>query len=202
MHPMISKGHPPVTDPAVADHAAPDRPSRRALLGAGVIGAALAIAGSRSVSGAAGLSDSDEALVGFAISLELTARDLYDAAIGAGARGEVWTIMREQHESYAQRLAGISGVPADRRNDAVYDALEGGFDTSNPADAAFELENVAAATHVDLLGHIVDPEPAGAIASIVAMESRHATVLAGLAGNGDDLDALFLNNATALSPEA
>lgn len=191
-----------MTDSAVADQADPDRPTRRALFGAGVIGAALAMAGSRSASAtSSGLSESDAALVGFAISLELTARDLYDAAIEAGATGKMWDVMREQHESYAQRLAGIAGVPADQRNDEVFDALEGDFRGATSA-AGFDLENVAAATHTELLGEVTDDNAAKAFAAIIAMESRHATVLAGLAGMGDDLDALFLNTATALSPEA
>ena len=192
-----------MTDSAVADHAASDRPTRRALLGAGVIGAALAMAGSRSVSaGTPEVSDSDAALVGFAISLEITARDLYDASIAAGADDQVWSVMREQHESYAQRLSGIAGIPADARSDSVYDALEADFANSDPADAAFDLENVAAATHVELLADVDDSEVVAAIASIAAMESRHATVFADMSGRGGDLDALFLNTATALSPEA
>jgi rubrerythrin len=165
-----------------------------------VIGAAVALAAGRTA-GATGLSADDTELVAFAIALELTARDLYDAAIDAGADGAVWGVMREQHESYAQRLAGISGVSANIRNDGVFDALEGAF-RSDPAPAAFDLENVAAATHVELLGVVVDEDAAAAMASIAAIESRHATVLAGLAGRGDDLDALFLNTATPLSPEA
>ena len=191
-----------MTDSAVADQAASDRPSRRALLGAGVIGAALAVAGSRPASATTiGLSERDSALVGFAISLELTARDLYDAAIDAGAGGQVWNVMREQHESYAQRLAGIAGVSSDTRNDEVFDALVDSFQGATSA-AAFELENVAAATHTELLGVVTDEKAAKAMAAIIAIESRHATVLAGLAGLGDDFDALFLNTATALSPEA
>ncbi|HEY5663646.1 MAG TPA: ferritin-like domain-containing protein [Ilumatobacter sp.] len=143
----------------------------------------------------------DIALADFAISLELTARDLYDAAIAAGASGVVWTVMREQHESYAQRLSGIVGSPADARNDAVYDALVDSF-RGPTSRAGFELENTAAATHVELIGAVGDRDLAAAMASIAAMESRHATVLADLAGIGDDLDALFLNNAAPLSPEA
>ncbi len=191
-----------MTDSAVADQPDSDRPSRRALFGAGVIGAALAMAGSRSATAATpGLSERDAALVGFAISLELTARDLYDAAIDAGASGQVWGVIREQHESYAQRLSGIAGVPAQARNDDVYDALVGGFRGATGA-AAFDLENIAAATHTELLGVVSDDNAAKAMAATIAIESRHATVLAGLAGMGDDLDALFLNTATALSPEA
>ncbi len=191
-----------MTDSAVADHAASDRPRRRALLGAGVISAAFALVGARPAAAGStpGLSESDLANLSFAITLELTARDLYDAAIAAGATGQMWSVMREQHESYAQVLAGISGISADAHDDATFDALVGGF-TGGTSNAAFELENIAAATHFELLGEVVDPGAAGAIASIAAMESRHAVVLAGLAGN-HDLDALFLNTATPLSPEA
>ncbi len=191
-----------MTDSAVADHAQPDRPTRRALFGAGVIGAALAMAGSRSASAAAsGLSEDDAALVAFAISLELSASALYDEAIDAGATGELWHVMREQHVAYATRLAGIVGLPADTRNDELLDALRSDFRGST-TQAAMALENTAAATHIELLGSVSDTNVASALASIVAIESRHAAHLADLAGMGDDLDALFLNTATALAPEA
>lgn len=191
-----------MTDSAVADQAENDRPTRRALFGAGVIGAALAMAGSRSASAAAtGLSEDDAALVAFAISLELSARDLYDAALEAGAEGQLWTVLREQHEAYATRLAGISGISADTRNDEVFDGLRGSF-VGSTTKAAVDFENTAAATHIELLGAVTDTNVARAMAAIVATESRHAAHLADLAGMGDDPDALFLNTATALSPEA
>ncbi len=191
-----------MTDSAVADHAASDRLHRRALLGAGAIGAALALAGSTPATAGStpGLSDGDIANIGFAISFELTVRDLYDAAVDAGATGQVWTVMREQHESYAQLLAGISGISARARDDVTFDALVDGF-RGGTTQAALDLENVAAATHIALLAEVVDPDAAAAMASFAAMESRHAVVLAGLAGD-DDFDALFLNTATPLSPEA
>ena len=185
-----------MTDSAVADHAASDRSSRRALLGAGVIGAALALAGSRSASAISspGLSADDTAIAAFAIGLELTARDLYDAAIVAGSTGDTWSIMREQHEAYATRLAGLAGLSADTRNATVYDALENTFASSNPISAAQDLENVAAATHIDLLNSIEGTDLADVVAAIAAMESRHSTVL-GLAA-GETGDALFINPAT------
>jgi hypothetical protein len=194
----ISKGQPPVTDSAVADHAASDRSSRRALLGAGVVGAALALAGARSVtaSGSPGLSDADKELAAFAIGLELTARDLYDAAIDAGSTGDEWSIMREQHEAYATRLAGLAGLSANARNDDVYASLEAQFDTTNPVAAAQELENIAAATHVELLTSIEATSMAAIVAGIAAMESRHSTVLGLIAGETGD--ALFTNPATPL----
>lgn len=191
-----------MTDSANADHAADDRSTRRALLGAGVVGAAIAMAGTRPVSASAGYSDEDLELAGAAIALELTARDLYDAAIEAGADDDIWMVMREQHEAYAQRLAGITGISATLRNSAAYDQFSDAFSSSDPAEPAFQLENIAAATHTELLGKVADIDIAGAMASFVSMESRHATVLASLSGQGDDLDALFVNSATALSPEA
>lgn len=187
-----------MTDSAVADHAASERSSRRALLGAGVVGAALALAGTRSVTAAAtpGLSDDDKELAAFAIGLELTARDLYDAAIAAGSTGDAWMVMREQHEAYATRLAGLAGLSANRRNDEVFDALEGEFATVNPVGAAQDLENTAAATHLGLLNSVESTSMAATVAAIAAMESRHSTVLGLIAGaSGDDL---FANPAMPL----
>ena len=152
-------------------------------------------------SGPQNVTASDVELLGFAIQLELTARDLYDAAIEAGATGSIWTALREQHEAYAQLLSGIAGLPADTRHDATYEALVGRF-TSTTSEAGLGLGNVAAATHAELLAVLEDSTAAAGVASISAMESRHATVLAGLARKGDDLDALFLNTADPLAPEA
>ena len=194
-----------MTDSALADRAGNDRSSRRALLGALVGGAAVALVGGRSVTATTespGLSDDDQALAGSAIALELAARDLYDSAIAAGADDDIWMAMREQHEAYGQLLAGIAGISVLSRDDATFDELGGGFDTGDPAAAALDLENVVAATHLDLLGRVDDAGLAGAIASFVTMESRHATVLATISGRGDDLDALFVNPATALDIEA
>ena len=205
MQPNISKGHPHVTDSALADHAGNDRSSRRALLGAVVGGAAIALAGGRSVAATAdapGLSDDDLAIAGSAIALELAARDLYDSAIAAGADGDVWTAMREHHEAYAQRLAGITGISATESDQAAFDELGDGFATSDPAAAAFELENIVAATHLELIGLVDDVDIASAMASFVAIESRHATVLASLSGRADDFDALFVNPATVVDTDA
>lgn len=185
-----------MTDSAVADHAASDRSSRRALLGAGAIGAALALAGSRSATAGTtyGLSSADKDLASFAISLELTARDLYDAAIDAGSSGDAWTVMREQHEAYATRIAGLAGQPAIVRNEEIFASLEGDFATSDPLGAARELENVAAATHIALLNDIENVTFAQIAAAVAAMESRHSTLLGLIAGESGD--ALFTNPAT------
>ncbi len=184
-----------MTEPAVSEHDAPSRTSRRALFGAGVLGAAAALIRSQ----AADAATDEIAAMDFAISLELTARDLYETAIEAGAVGDLWGLLAEQHEAYATRLAGIAGLSADQRNDEVFDALSGAF-RSTTTEAGLELENTAAATHAGLLSIVAEDDAAAAIASISSMESRHATLLATLTGT-TDLDTLFLNDATALSPE-
>ena len=55
-------------------------------------------------------------------------------------------------------------------------------------------------THADLLAQFVDDDIAGAIASIAAMESHHAAYLAERSGRGDDLEALFGNDAAPIEP--
>lgn len=188
-----------MTDSAIADHAALDQPTRRALFGAGVIGAALAVAGWRSASaGSTGLSEDDLALASFAISLELAARDLWDVALEAGADQPIWAVIRENHEAYAQLLAGITGISANTRDETLFSAHEAAFSTNTPSIVGYDLESAAAATHIDLLGKVDDSDIAGALASIAAIESRHAAVIAGL--RGDSLDKLFLNTAAPIAP--
>jgi rubrerythrin len=209
----IERTH-PVIDPDVND--AEDAPtddapavagSRRSLIGAGavgagVLGAAIAFGGQRVSATTAPISEDDVALVSYAIGLELAVRDLYQAAIDSGVEGTAWPLLRQQHASYAERLAGQVAVSADTRNDDVYEANVDAFTNGSPANAGFPIENTAAATHTELLGLVSDVELAETIAAIAAMESRHAAFLAERSGRGDDFDALFSNPASPLLPEA
>lgn len=197
-----------MTDSAVAE---PDdlTSSRRSLLGtgalgAGVLGAALALGLPRQVGAAAPgtVSENDRTLITFAIGLELAARDLYQAAIDAGNTAPPWRILSDQHRAYAERLAGLIGVPANVVDAAVFSQLEASFTGDRPANAAFGLENTAAATHIQMLGALDDPVIAEIVAAIAAMESRHAAYLAERSGRGGDFDALFSNSAAPLAPEA
>jgi len=144
------------------------------------------------------LTDNDVQLAETAIALELSARDLYDSAISAGADDELWAVLREQHESYAQRLAGIIGNSAGISDAELFDSLSGPFGAADPAEPAAELENTLAATHIAALAEITDDEVAGAVASIVAMESRHATILTIRAGVTDPA-ALYVNPVSEAS---
>ncbi len=190
-----------MTSAAAADSAATEPTSRRALLGAGVVGVALAVAGSSAVGAAAPQPNDDLAVADLAIAYELAARDLYDAAIAAGSSDELWHVLREQHESYAQRVSGLVGKPARVSSTALFDSLSGAFSASEPVAAAMELENTLAATHTEWLAIVTSPNMAIAMASIAALESRHAAVLgirSGITGG----DELFVNAAAAFSGEA
>lgn len=187
-----------MTDPAGAETAG-DHWSRRALVAAGVVGATALVSGARpAAAGAAPISADDSSLATFAIGIELAARDLYRAAVDAGAEGTAWGILVTQHSSYAERIAGIVGQSANTVDTALFDERQADFTGDRPANAAFDLENTLIATHVELIGMVTDTRLADALASIVSIESRHAAYLAERSGRGDDFDALFGNSATAI----
>ncbi len=111
---------------------APDAPaSRRSLFGligaAGLAGAA-ALLTDRTV--AAAPSDDpantptpgDTALLGQALGVELALRDLYRARleVGAGDFTDEVTVMAENHEAYAQSIAGATGLSAQERNEDIF----------------------------------------------------------------------------------
>ncbi len=195
-----------MTHPAVGDAATTEGSTRRKVLGAGLIGAALALTATRSAVATSGgaLSEADLALLGFDQGFELAARDLYDAAIAGGADDPLMETLSEQHEAYAQAIAGLTGIPANQRNDDVFDEFSAGFSSGSLGDVlqtAYDLEATAAATQVELIAELVDLDSAKLLASIAAIEARHMTVLADVKGDGADLDALLLSTALPNLPK-
>jgi hypothetical protein len=194
-----------------------EKPTRRRLLAAGFSGTALGLLGSRAVSASpdtttptsdegsvpaattttlppARPTEADIPLLQFAESFELTARDLYQAAIDAGALEETLPAMRDNHQAYASVLKGMLGTQgAETRDEAVYARYEGDFATSDVT---------AVATHTELLRELEGVDGAHLIASILVVEARQAAVLADLGGRGDDFDAMFENDAEPLSAGA
>lgn len=150
----------------------------------------------------------DIALLGFAQTFELTARDVYQAALDAGlAEGEyadLFVTVRENHEEYGNVLSGILGVDApQRRDDALYEQLVADFQSGDPAtvaEAGYTLESTAIATHDELIGQLVGLDGIAALASFVVVEARHLTALGHVAGMGNDLDALLASDAEPLTP--
>ncbi|MCU0261844.1 MAG: ferritin-like domain-containing protein [Ilumatobacteraceae bacterium] len=159
--------------------------SRRQLL-AGVLAGSLASLGvARSAvatSNGYGMSDADVDLMSFAMGLEL---------------------LRDQHKAYAEAISGFIGASAQLQNPDVIDAYLPAFDSSDTQavlEASYELESVATATHGELMGLLESVDAAKLIASILAVTSRHCTVVADAAGQGDDLDAMLTNTAEPLQP--
>lgn len=201
------------------DSGAAGRVGRRALLGAGIGGAALSLL--PFLSGRASASaedtttappkrptDDDIALLAFAQQVELTARDLYDGAIGIGgwtdAEAAVMVWLRESHEAFAQALSGLLGNKAPgTRSDEVYAALSSDFRRSRPVavEAARALESTAVATHLDVLGRLRGTDAAVLVASIQIAEARHCTALAHLSGSDALSDLLVDTEAPSLVGE-
>ncbi|MEY2401152.1 MAG: hypothetical protein QOJ08_1263 [Ilumatobacteraceae bacterium] len=210
-----------VTEPAPADNAL-----RRRLLGIGLGGAAVSllpflVGRAAATTPGPGTADStpattpattttappkrptddDVALLGFAQSVELAARDLYDDALAgdvfdADTRAVVATI-RESHDAYAAALSGMLGRSAPQEANSIGSDLASSFtgDASSVLTSASKLESTAVATHLDILEKLRGTDGASLIASILVVEARHGTVLA------------YLNGATSLdellvSPEA
>ena len=194
-----------MTHTAEGDAATSVISTRRGLLGASLAGTALSLFAVRSTSASTGerVSASDLALLLFAQSLELAARDLYEAAGAAGADDPLFGALADQHEAYAQGIASFIGEPADTRNDVVYDELESAFaasDRTAVATAGYDLESAAVATHTELLGRLENVDAAKLVASMLSMEARHCAVLADVSGRGDDLNILLVNIADPILP--
>jgi len=202
----IPKGPSRVTHTAEGDAVTSAISTRRGLLGAGLAGTALALLPGRSTRASTGerVGEADLALLTFAQSLELTARDLYEGAIAAGADDPVFAFLADQHEAYAQGIASFIGEPANTADDTVFGELESAFavsDRTPVATAGYDLESAAVATHTELLARLESVDGAKLIASMLAMEARHCVVLADLSGRGDDLNVLLVNSADPILPE-
>lgn len=139
----------------------------------------------------------DIELLGAAQSLELTARDLYRAAVSAGVGGDhlaSLACMATHHDMASQSISAVIGGDAPQtRNDDLFDSLESGFTSDDVALTAHGLENSLVATHRFLLGELDGTEGSALIASILITEARHSAALASVAGLSpvDDADAFL-----------
>ena len=205
-----------------------ENPSRRRLLAAGVAGTALSVVGGRVGSAKTTPptsepptsppptspppttppqrpTEADTEILTALQGLELAARDLYQAALDAGASDEagVLATLRSNHEGYANGISGLIGGAAPQTPDeALFEEFVGDFETSDleaVAAAGYDFESSVVATYLEALGEIEGIDGAALAASILIVASRQCAVLADLGGQGDDLDALLVNDATPLS---
>ncbi len=148
-------------------------------------------------------TDADAALLQQVIGLELAASTLYRLKLENGTEGDLAVavgVMAENHQAFAQAVAGATGLSAEAADAALVDANRNGFEGSDDEffEAAHSLEQTAAATHTALIGRYESDDAIALTASIALTEVRHATVLADLLGV-TDFDVLFGNDETALS---
>ena len=212
----------------VTEPAQPDSALRRRLLGIGLGGAAVSLlpflvgrAGATTPS--TGPSDTtpattttttppkrpsgdDVALLGFAQTIELAARNLYDVALATNQFDDneraVLATIRESHEAYATSLSGELGRNAPQEVNPIFDDLKSSFggDKASVLDAAYGIESTAVATHTEILSNLQGTDGASLVAAILIVEARHGTVIASLNGS-NDLDKLLVDNeADALAP--
>jgi hypothetical protein len=208
-----------------------ENPTRRRVLAAGLTGTALGLLGGRVASASTDTTEpteggstppttaaapattttlppkrpstADLALLNFAESVELAARDLYQASVDAGAKDDLITMLLANHRGYADVIRGILGTRSvGLRNNDLYDSQSSKFavaDLQALAPAAYDLESTLVATHTALLGKLEGTDGARTIASILIVEARQAAVVADAAGKSGDFDALFDDTATALT---
>lgn len=145
---------------------------------------------------------SDNGTLELVIGFELAASELYRAAAAGVSDGLVAAVgvMAENHQAYAQAIAGKTGLSASNMNDGIYETFVARFTGSDDdfLTAAHELEQAAVSTHTAAITGYESNEAIGLTSSILVVEARHATVLADLLGVSD-FDVLFGNDQPAIT---
>jgi len=193
------------------------RPARRRFLAQAAAGSALVIGSSvvpigRLLPAAWAQDDpSDTDLATFAASLELAAVAAYNTAVGtgklSGPGAAIGSMFAGHHQDHADALNAILGEEAvvEQANPAVLKEfgpkITGAADEDAILEVAYGIEEAATSTYLFSLGVIRDPRQAGALATILPVESQHATVLASMLDK-DPGDYLidFITDENALDP--
>lgn len=198
-------------------HFGPDmRPARRSFLKKAAAGGAVLTIGSslvpigRLVPAALGQEPSgDLALANFAQSVERAAVAAYGAAIETGKLSDaavgVSEMFADHHDDHANALQAAAADEQVEANVAVLQEfapmISGAADEAAILTVAYQLEEAAAATYLFSLGEVEDATTAGLLATILPVESQHATVLASLLGTPElALEAAFVTPDSALDP--
>jgi hypothetical protein len=198
---------------------------RRALLGAGLGGAALSLLPFLSGRAAAASdstvattttapplrpTDADVEMLAALQRLELTAAELYSDAIAAvkwdDAQAIAVTTIRQAHVAFANSIGGLLGkVAPDAISESLHSQLKAGFNSSNAdtvLNAAYDLESGAVAAYAEAISSLKGVNGAALAASIQISEARHCTVLADMSGSTDLAQLLVDHEQTALQGNA
>lgn len=152
----------------------------------------------------------DAALATFAAGLELAAVAAYGVAVKTGklsdAAAKTGGVFQGHHQDHADALNSILGSAAvDKPNNTVVTTfgpmIEQAADEKAILTIAYQIEEAAAATYLFALGALQDPKNAGALATILPVESQHAVVLGTVVGKSPaDFLIDFENQDAALDP--
>ncbi len=199
-------------------HFGPDlRPARRRFLTQAAAGGAVLAIGSslvpfgRLVPAALGQEPSgDLALANFAQSVERAAVSAYGAAIETGKLSDtavgVSEMFADHHDDHANALQAAAADEQVEANVLVLQEfapmISDAEDEAGILTVAFQIEEAAAATYLFALGEVEDASTAGLLATILPVESQHATVLASLLGTPAlALEEAFVSQDSALNPD-
>jgi stage V sporulation protein SpoVS len=201
---MNPKGHTPV-DLVTAERATTRRSMISTVGAAGIAAAVGALAIARPAAAAPfAPTDSDRTRLTAMMELELAAQQLYEASIGAGLdgdAGELALVLAQNHQAYAQAIAGSAGLSATSRSSLAFDRFESAFATSDAvawATAANELEQTFVVTHTEAIAGFEGIESVNLVTSILVVEARQSIVLADVAGLAVDPAVLNATEATAI----
>jgi hypothetical protein len=159
--------------------------------------AMLATAASAQTSGSSSdeeeLPAGDLAIIEFAVGLELAAEAAYTAAVDSrlfeSAQAEMARTFGRHHHEHAVALATLAGRDADTvgvANSAIVGAIAPRVQTGDTANGVWEVlfgvEQGAAATYLEALGTLEATAASGPAATILPIESQHATVIGSMIG--------------------
>jgi len=175
--------------------AAESRPARRDLLRRAVAGGALLTIGSvvaplgRLMPAAwADLPPDDAELARFAAGIELAVVAVYGLAVESGklslANDSLGRLFSGHHRQHADALNEALGeenivtAPEPVFLQRFAPDIDTAGDEAAVLEVAYTIEEVAAATYLFAIGKVGDADSAGTLATILPVESQHATVLA------------------------
>ena len=147
-------------------------------------------------------------MLGFAQTVEIAIRNLYDVALGTDDFDDdqraVMATIREAHEAYAASLSALLGEKTPQLGDPIGDDLKSKFsgDLHTVLGAAYTAESTAVATYTEMLGQLQGLQGATLIASILIVEAANGTVIADLNGLTTLDELLVVPEADALTPLA
>ena len=153
----------------------------------------------------------DVELAMFVAGLELAAVEVYRAAAATGkltnAGNQIATMFGGHHQDHADALNEIIGEDAavTEPNAALVDEfgpmIRAAADEAAILEIAYALEEAAASTYLNAIGELEDVRNAGALATILPVESQHATVIATALGKpASEYLIDFLTTDAAVDP--